>query len=117
MGSQGSLGGIHGYLGGTDGTLGPMGPWDRWDLGTDGAWASRTLPKRKIPEAGTYPGAGYPATRARCRMPATGPVVRRAEIFRIFFSRPGRPGPVLWLFLIEKKTFLGPKFFFIIFSL
>ena len=57
----------------------------------------KRIRKTEIP----YPGAGSPATRARCRMPATGPVIRRAEIFRFFFFRPGQPGPVLWLFLIE----------------
>ena len=40
--------------------------------------------------------------------PDAGPVIRRAEFFRNFFSRPG---PVLWFFLIEIKTF-WPKIFF-----
>merc|ERR1712110_1325606 len=85
-----------GYHGGTDGTLGPMGPWDRWDLGTDGTWASGTLGLKdpgpqgppiinligpgqngKFRKRGPIPvpdprlpgpGAGYPATRARCRI-------------------------------------------------
>ena len=75
-----------GYLGGTDGTLGPMGPWDRWDLGLkdpryflrgyflqgyflqgyfiDTQPSPGPVPDPRLPG----PGAGYPATRARCRI-------------------------------------------------
>ena len=111
MGTQGSLGGIHGYLGGTDGTLGPMGPWDRWDLGLMGP-GPQGPPiikldigpvKRKFRNArpGRIPGPGRSG-------PDAGPVIRRAEFFRIFFSRPG---PVLWFFLIEINTFWPKKNF------